>query len=161
MLVMRKADFLVGMGDEYNVRRGTHVEVTGEQGRFVSANPPVNGPKVALFLLQTSGYAPDVQNRAWCDMLRKEAEAQGQGAAPYVESAKPEPVKPTPPAEAPKAEVSEAEQDLRKTLASFADKDALVAHVTTTLGIDAGKLDKRWGADKIVAFAVSEKMAGR
>lgn len=156
MLVMRKADFLVGMGSEYNVQRGTHVEVTPEQGRFVSANPRVNGPKVALFLLQTSGYAPDVQNRAWCDMLRKEAEAQGRGAAPYVEPAKPEP-----PAEPPKAEGSEAEQALRKTLAGIADKDALVDYVTTTLGIDAGKLDKRWGADKIIAFAVSEKMAGR
>lgn len=156
MLVMRKSDFLVSAGSAYNVGQGTHLEVTQEQARFVTKDPAVNGPKVALFIVTTTGLSNELKDKAWADVLRKTAEEQAAGAEPYKEAAI-----------APSAE-SQTEKDvdaakalgmLRDTMEAIKDRDTLIQYVVTTLAIPESAIDKRWSKDRIIMAALDAKKA--
>lgn len=155
-VLMRKGDFLISGYNEYVLSKGNHVAITLEQAVFVEKNPKVNGPKVLLFTLTSTGMPQDIADEGWKELLRKEQALQDKGAAPYVE-----PVKPAEP-EADEAPAAEAEvfvgpsvqadgntalAEMRKHLEGFADKAELIKYVGT-LGV--GDVKGNWGVERII-----------
>jgi len=154
MLVLRKSDFQISGGDKYNVEHGTHLEVSPQQAAFVNKNPKENGPKLALFLVNIAGFNKETADAAFLDMLRKESDAQKNGAPAY-DPPMGKTVKTVEPPANPEVKTdetakAEAIAGVRKVLEAIEDKDAIVAYAVKTLGMKADTFDKRWGRDRVI-----------
>lgn len=158
MYVMRKSDYAISAGNDSVLKKGKHVEVTLEQASFVLKNPAVNGPKVALHIVNTAGFDKSVESAAFKEMLRREEENQRKGDEAFVpqkEEAAPEPE------QAAGAETAaENLADMRKSLEAIPDKDTIIAKAVSTFGMKAEEFDKRWGKDRVID-AIMAKFAAK
>lgn len=162
-LLMRKTDFVMCGSNPWTLKENTHIPVTIEQARWVAKNPAVNGPKMLLFYVTSSGMPDGVRDEAFMDLLRKEQALQDKGAAGVPDELKTAtvapvaaPVAPVAPEPAKTDGPSPIEQ-IRDMLTAMEDKAAIIKYSVETLGQKLG-LDNRWGKERMIA-AICDELA--
>lgn len=161
---MRKSDFAMCGVNPWTVKENTHIPVTLAQAKWVAKNPAVNGPKMLLFHVTSSGMPEGVRDEAFMDLLRKEQALQDKGAEGVPEELKVAPVvvPVTPlddgkPADPPKQDGPSPIEQIRDMLAAMEDKAAIMKYSTETLGQKLG-IEPRWGKDRMIA-AICDELA--
>ena len=156
--LMRKSDYVVCGTNKYTVKENTHIPITHAQMVWVQKNPAVNGPKMALFYMTTTGMAEEIKDAAFMDMLRKEQANQDKGAPAYVPPAAPTaPVAPvvdeTAPAGTGDATKAKMLDTLRAALEALPDAEAVKKYAESVIGKPLAVHGKA-GKDKCVAATI-------